>query len=151
MHLILAASSDPFATENNPVVRWLMVFASVLGVIIAVRGLRRLPSWFLLMSGTKATAVVTKLEILGSNGEKRPLRRPFVAFTTADGRQVTASPAFYRPRCAKTTGDTVEVRYDARKPERVAVSGFDFRAGELVPVAAGILLTVATVSWSFGH
>lgn len=151
MHLILAVAPDPVVADTNPVVRWLMVFASGLGVIIAVRGLRRIPSWILLMSGTKAAATVTKVEIRGSNGERRPMRRPFVAFTTADGRQVTTSPAFYRPRCAKAAGEAVEVRYDARKPERVAVGGFDFQARELVPVAAGILLTVVSVSWSFGH
>ena len=151
MHLILAASSDPYAVENNPVVRWLMAFASVGGVIIVIRGLRRIRSWMLLASGAKAAATVATIEYTGSNGERSPLRRPLVSFTTADGRQVTAAPAFYRPRCAKAKGDAVEIRYDARNPERVAVSGFDFRAADLVPVAAGILVAVVTVSWSLSH
>lgn len=149
MHLILAASTDQFATENNPVVRWLMAFASVGGVIIVLRGLRRIRSWILLASGVKAGATVTKVEFLGTtSGERRPLRRPSVSFTTADGRLVTASPEFYRPRYGKKTGDTVQVRYDARNPERVAVSGFDFLPAELVPIVVGTLVTVVTVAWS---
>jgi hypothetical protein len=151
VHLILAASSDPFAVENNPVVRWFMAFASVGGVIIAIRGLRRLRSWMLFVSGTKAVATVATIEYSGSNGERRPLRRPLVSFTTEAGQQVTAAPELYRPRWGKAKGEAVEIRYDVRNPERVAVSGFDFRAADLVPVVAGLLVTVVTVSWSLGH
>lgn len=151
MHLILAASSDPYAVENNPVVRWFMAFASVGGVIVVLRGLRRIRVWMLLAAGTKAAATVTTIEYAGSNGERRPLRRPFVSFTTADGRQVTACPDYYRPRCAKAKGDAVEVRYDVRNPERVAVHGFDFRLADLVPVVAGVVVAVVTVSWSLSH
>jgi hypothetical protein len=151
VHLILAASSDPYAVENNPVVRWFMAFASVGGVIIVLRGLRRIRICLLLASGAKTAATVTTIEYAGSNGERRPLRRPFVTFTTADGQQVTARPDFHRPRCAKAKGDAVEVRYDLRNPERVAVHGFDFRFADLVPIAAGILVTVVALSWSLSH
>jgi hypothetical protein len=151
VHLILAASSDPFATENNPVVRWFMAFASFGGALFVIRGLRRARSWMLLASGVKTTATVTRIEYCGSNGEQRPLRRPVVSFTTAGGQHMTTAPALYRPRCAKAAGDAVDIRYAARNPERVAVSGFDFHAAEVLPIALGTLVTVVTVWWSLSH
>jgi hypothetical protein len=77
------------------------------------------------------------------------LRRPLVAFTTGDGRQIVSAPVLYRPRTALSEGSAVTVSYAPRNPARPVVHGYDFRVREAVYATAGVAVAIAVSSVYF--
>jgi hypothetical protein len=56
---------------------------------------------------------------------------------------VEAPSALYREKIKLGRGDHVRVSYNPRKPQKVAVHGYDFRLREPLGSIAGLLLSVA--------
>jgi hypothetical protein len=131
--------------EAGAAVAWILIGVSVAGMMMTVINLRNAGLWLLRIRGRRAGGVVSEIEIVtGPNGEV--LRRPVIAFTTEDGRDVVGSPVLFRARMRLRKGSAVRISYARRRPTRMVVHGYDFRLREPIYAAAGLAITVGIVT-----
>lgn len=94
------------------------------------------------MFGAKTNATASKIEF--RTGPRGAVRRPYVTFTTADGKQVEAPSVLHREKIELSKGDGVRVSYNVRNPHKVAIHGYDFRLREPVGALLGIALAIVS-------
>jgi hypothetical protein len=130
---------------HQPAVGMFMIGLLLGGLFMLVVNLRNARLWLLLLRGRRANGTVEAMEI--ATGTNEVLRRPRVAYTTAAGEPVVATPAVYRKKSRLQAGHRVRLSYAPGNPGRIAVHGFDFRPSEPVWATAGVVLaaTVATL------
>jgi hypothetical protein len=127
----------------------ILLCALLLCLFSTVVNLRNARLWMLRLAGVATSGVVDALEIVtNANGEV--LRRPRVKYTTRDGRALRASPVVFRARSPIVIGTSVRVTYAVKRPERMVVHGFDFRAREPIYAAASLALAIAIVAMYHG-
>jgi hypothetical protein len=84
---------------------------------MAFRSLRRLFTW-----GSASGTVHRVDEVSGRRGQR--LFRPAVRFMTRDGREVSVYSEMASSHFVYHVGDSVEVLYDVRNPERAEIASF---------------------------
>jgi hypothetical protein len=137
-----------FTLAHNPFLTWFFIVVTVAALFATAVNLRNVPLWLLRATGRRAPGVVTRIELVtGPTGAV--LRRPLVAFTAGDGREIVSAPVLYRPRTALDEGSAVTVSYAPRNPARVVVHGYDFRAREVVFAAAGVAIAIVVSTMYF--
>lgn len=136
-----------FTLAHNPFVSWFLIFVTVAALFATAVNLRNARLWLLRATGRRAPGVVTRIELV--TGPAGVLRRPLVAFTTGDGRQIVSAPVLYRKRTALDEGTAVTVSYLARKPDRIVVHGYDFRVREVVYAATGVAVAILVFTMYF--
>lgn len=120
---------------------WFVVVAVLGALFTAAVNLRNVRLWLLRATGQRATGVVTGIEMV-TDSAGAVLRRPKVAFTTGDGREIVSAPLLYRPRSRLAKGSPVIVSYARRNPTRLVVHGYDFRTREVVYAALGMVVAI---------
>lgn len=126
---------------HQPAVAMFLIVVVVAALTSTMINLRNVRLWLLRATGERAAAVVTRIEMVpGRDGGM--LRRPLVAFTTGDGREVVGAPMLYRPRTALGEGADVTVSYAPGNPTRMVVHGYDFRLREPVYAALGVVVAI---------
>jgi Protein of unknown function (DUF3592) len=134
--------------EAGAALAWILIGASVAGMMTTLINLRNAGLWLLRIRGRRARGVVSAIEIVtGTNGEA--LRRPVITFTTEDGREVVGSPVLFRARMRFRKGSAVRVSYARRRPTRMVVHGYDFRLREPIYAAAGLAIAVGIFTTFF--
>jgi Protein of unknown function (DUF3592) len=122
----------------------LMIGAVLLCLFATVISLRNARLWLLRLLGVGTPGVVESIEIVTDpNGEV--LRRPLVAYTTKTGSPVRSTPIVFRSRSSLDVGANVNVHYNANRPERMIVEGFDVRVREMVYAALSFAVAIALV------
>jgi hypothetical protein len=134
---------------HQPAVAMFLIVAVVAALIATVINLRNVRLWLLRAAGKRAAGVVTRIEMV--TGPAGPaLRRPLVAFTTGDGREIITAPVVYRARTALREGSAVTVSYALRDPNRIVVHGYDFRTREPLYAALGLAVAIG-ISTAYFH
>jgi hypothetical protein len=133
----LADASD-YAAQDAAA--WILIGVSLLGVFLAIFGLRNMRLWIRGLTGVHALATVSKIEI--STSPRGPARRPHVRFTTAEGDTIDTATVLYRDRCRLKAGDQVSISYSRRQPTNITIRGYDFRMREPFTSAIGILVAI---------
>lgn len=105
---------------------WIFLSAGLLFIGLAALFARR--PWRLLRAGGRASGVVTgndRQEVLSRRGpsSNRWMYFPIVAFTTADGREISIRSKTAGPR-PTPLGKPVTLRYDPARPEQAELCTF---------------------------
>ena len=91
--------------SHNPFVSWFFILLTVGALFATAVNLRNARLWLLRATGRRAPGVATRIELVTGPGGVP--RRPLVAFTTGDGRQIVSAPVLYRKRTALAEGTAV--------------------------------------------
>jgi Protein of unknown function (DUF3592) len=144
VHAGLLVGAGPVADASDhaaqDAVAWILIGVSLLGAFLAIFGLRNMRLWVRGLTGVRAFATVSKIEI--STGPRGSSRRPHVRFTTSDGDTIDTATVLYRDRCRLKAGDQVPISYSRRRPANITIRGYDFRMREPFTSAIGLLIAI---------
>jgi hypothetical protein len=141
-------SSDNPDVAHQPAVAFFLIMVTVAALAMTLINLRNARSWLLRVIGRRVSGVVANIEIVTSpTGEV--LRRPTVAFTTEEGRQMVGAPVVYRESVVLAKGSPVIVRYARRNPSRMVVRGYDLRVREPVYAVLGVVIALCVATAYF--
>lgn len=132
----------------HPAVALTLIMVSAAALIAAVMSLRNAHLWLRLVTGRRASGVVTEIGIITSaTGEV--LRRPIVMFSTEDGTEVVTAPVLFRKSVQFAKGAAVTVSYVRRRPTRIVVHGYDFRLREPIFAVLALLTAIGIAATYF--